>query len=415
VQHTFSHPEENNDKEGFGSFLDREPFLPVTDEHQAAWNRVIEHCLPFNTRDSLSDRCMTALAEYFANEPVWSYGYMVVFNRTGWEVIPHNMLNQRRNVNPADFLNPDVPFWRHIFDDQIEQRQELFLRVVNESQCNELASPQKSGIQDDLSDDCAAREMFKYATYLSACYDAKQRLSTLQRVIPEDDPEHGGLSVFEYSLQLIDDSVSNEEQNSAAKRHMEKNYLHAYWVAAQCRLHGFVLISETSDPTKTESFLSWVWDDDDKVTDWLLDYTHDYIMKIAMKSGDDWAIRIGYLASYVAAEFGTDLMQRYPLLMHRLLGDTWSGWGYEFTGFTTEEHARHRAKAYLLLVEQEGEDFARRLYDPAELTEEIQYVESGGLLRSPPSLAQVEATQRAWSRQFDEEELEKEVQGELTQ
>ncbi len=328
---------------------------------------------------------------------------MVVFNRTGWEVFPHNMLNQRRNLNPADFLNPDVPFWRHIFDDQIEQRQELFIRVVNDSQCKELASSQKSGIHDDLAEDCAAREMFKYATYLSACYDAKHRLPTLQRVIPEDDHEHGGLTLFEYSLQLIDDLVSNDEQNSAAKRHMEKNYLHAYWVAAQCSQHGFVLISETSDTTKTESFLSWVWDDDDKDTDWLLDYTHDYIMKMAMKSGDDWAIRIGYLASYVAAEFGTDLMQRYPLLMHRLLGDTGSGWGYEFTSFTWEEHAHHRAKAYLLLVEQKGEEFARLIYDPAELTEEIQYVESGGLLRSPPSLAEEEARRRAGSRQFQEE------------
>ena len=41
-------------------------------------------------------------------------------------------------------------------------------------------------------------------------------------------------------------------------------------------------------------------------------------MQIAMKSGDDWAIRSGA----GAVNLGGDLMQREPLLMHRLLGDS---------------------------------------------------------------------------------------------
>ncbi|MXZ55715.1 MAG: hypothetical protein F4227_08605 [Gammaproteobacteria bacterium] len=409
VQNSHAHSGGHRDNEGFGSSLETEPFLPVTDEHRAAWNRVLEHCLPLNTRESLSEHCLTALGEYFANEPVWSYNYMFVYSVQGWEALYHKTLNQRRNHNAADFLNPDVPFWRHIFDDQIEQRQELFIKVVNDSQCLDLASPLKSGMQDYWAEYCAAREMYQYAAYLSACYDARHRMPVLQRIVPEEDPEYGGLTTFEYSLKLLDEKVLNKELKSVAKRSMEKSYLHASWVAEQCSQQGFFVLIPENASSATAERLSWTWNTDDKDTDWLLDYTHDFIMKIAMKSGDDWAIRSGYLDSTVAAEFGADLMQRYPLLMHRLLGDTWSGWGYEGTDFTSEEHSRHRAKAYLLLVDQAGEEFARLEYDPVELAEEIQYVESGGLLRSPPSLAEVEARRKARSRQFRREQLKREA------
>lgn len=384
VQHTHAHSLGTTNNEGFGSSLDTEPFLPVTEEHRAAWNRVVEHCLPLNTRESLSEPCMTSLGEYFANEPVWSYNYIFVYSVQGWVELYQNTLNQRKNHSAADFLNPDVPFWRHVFDGQIEQRQELVKKVVSDSQCQELASPKKSGIQDAGVELCAAREMYQYAAYLDACYDARHRLPALQRIIREDDPEYGGLTMFEYSLQLLDENVSTKELKSVAKRGMEKSYLHASWIAAQCDQHSFFVLNPETSGTVTEKKLSWNWDTDDKGTDWLLDYTHDFIMKIAMKSGDDWAIRSGYLDSDVAGEFSADLMRRYPLLMHRLLGDTWSGWGYEGTGFTSEELAHHNAKAYLLLVDQAGEAFARREYDPEELAEEIKYIENGGLLKSPP-------------------------------
>lgn len=85
VQHTHAHFGGHTDNEGFGSSLEKEPFIPVTEEHRAAWNRVLEHCLPLNTQDSLSDHCMTSLGEYFANEPVWSYSEMLVYDDLrGW-------------------------------------------------------------------------------------------------------------------------------------------------------------------------------------------------------------------------------------------------------------------------------------------------------------------------------------------
>ena len=403
-----------------------EPFLPVTEEHRAAWNRVIEDCLPLNTRTALSVRCITSLGEYFANEPIWTYKYVFVYDWDGWYPFYRDQLSQRRYHGPADFLNTDVPFWRHIFDGQIEQRQELFLRVVNDSKCQELASRQKKGMHVDLAEQCAAREMYKYAAYLSACFDATQRLTGFQETVAEDpkNAEDRGLNLFEMSFRRLDENVSDEELKSAAKRHMEKGYLHASWVASHCSQHGLVLrpgvivrgatstTGVTIGPyTSTDEKLPW-WGLKGTQKAAVLSRTHEFIMKIAMKSGDDWAIRSGYLGRSIVAEFGEDLMRRYPLLMHRILGDSLLGGGYS-VDFTEEERARHRAKAYLILVEEAGEEFARREYDPEKLKKHIQYIEQGGLLKAPLTRAEIEEKSREWLQRRQEDEVLKEVQGEL--
>lgn len=68
--------------------------------------------------------------------------------------------------------------------------------------------------------------------------------------------------------------------------------------------------------------------------------------------------------------------------MHRVLGR--SG------GFlTNKEVAQHRAKAYLLLVEQVGEGVARQECAPSNLQNEIRYVKRGGSLQPQPSLKEV--------------------------
>ncbi|MYD45122.1 MAG: hypothetical protein F4W92_02050 [Gammaproteobacteria bacterium] len=125
-------------------------------------------------------------------------------------------------------------------------------------------------------------------------------------------------------------------------------------------------------------------------------------MKIAMKAGDDWAIRSGCLGSSYIAEFSTELMQRYPLLMHRVIGEPWKTWGYGH--LTSKDRARHRAKAYLLLVEEAGEEFARTEYDPAELRREIRYVKRGGKLKAPPTRADIEKRDKKLERKRQRQE-----------
>ncbi|MXZ55451.1 MAG: hypothetical protein F4227_08835 [Gammaproteobacteria bacterium] len=427
VQHAHSHPA-GTDNQGFGFFPETEPFLPVTDEHRAAWTRVVEHCFPVNTRDSLSGHCLTSLGEFFANEPVWSYSEMYVYGGDGWLPLFHNRLGQRRNYSAADFLSADVPFWRDIFDHEIEQRQELFLRVVNDSQCIEITRNDNEGMQDHLAERCAVRELYKYATYLNACNDAHYRISWLQNIQQEWDVEpptdvFDDKNSFEIIFLELDESVSNEALRSAAKRSLQKSYLHASWVVAQCRQHGFILKPGEifGSYTSTDENLPWSivpwkstaprWHDESKY-ERLLSHTHEFIMKMAIKSGDYWAIRSGYLGSSVIAEFSEDLMEGHPLLMHRTIGDSQSSVGFSL-GLNPSEKALHRAKAYLLLVEEAGEEFARLEYDPAKLVEEIQYVESGGLLKLPLTSAEIEAKRRESIRKYEEEELIREAQGEL--
>ena len=400
-------------------------FLPVTDAHRAAWERVIEDCLPVDTRSALSARCMTSLGDYFSNEPVWSYNYVFVYDSEGWSSLYHSECSQRRDHSPADFLDPDIPLWRDIFDDQIEQRQELFLQVVNDSVCQDLASFKTPGIHDDLAEQCAAREMYQYAAYLSACFDATQRLTKLQEIVTQPNTEGRAVNLFELSFANLDENVADAALRAAAKRHLEKRYLHASWVASRCNQHGLVLrpgvtlpaitlhTGQTFDSyTTTDKKLSW---EDLKsakarlLRDALYGRTHEFIMQIAMKSGDDWAIRSGA----GAVNLGGDLMQRDPLLMHRLLGDS----GGLFIGafrvvLTAEERDRHRAKAYLLLVEAAGEDFARREYNPEPLAQQIQYIAAGGVLKAPPTRAEMIEIISERERQRDAKKEVQEVQGE---
>lgn len=394
-----------------------EPFVPVTDAHRAAWDRVVEDCLPLNTRAALSARCMTSLGEYFPNEPLWSYNYVFVYdNSYGWNSLYYTELSQRRWYTPADFLDPNIPYWRDIFDDQIEQRQELFLRVVNDSACQELTGflPKKQGMHDDLAEQCAAREMYQYAAYLSACFDATQRLTLLQEIAAKPNSEGRALNLFELSFHLLDENVADEALRAAAKGHMDKSYLHASWVASHCNEHGLVLRPEVTIPAYTspsgQTFDSYT-STDEKLS-WgthntvVLQRTHGFIIKLAMKSGDDWAIRGGYLGTTIVGDLGEELMQRYPLLIHRTLGGNGHSSGYDLY-FTDEELTHHRAKAYLLLVETAGEEFARREYNPETFAKQIQYIEDGGLLKAPLNRAELQEKRRERVRQ---EHADKELQ-----
>ena len=391
-------------------------FFPVTAAQRAAWERVVDDCFPMNTRTALSVRCMTSLGEYFLNEPVWTYNDVFVYNFRGWSSLSHGECEQRRDYTPADFLNPDVPLWRDIFDDQIAQRQELFLRVVNDSVCQDLARSETGGIHDDLADQCAAREMYQYAAYLSACLDANLRLTLIQET--KQNTERRALNLFELSFERLDIVAEDEALRAGAKRVMEKSYLHVSWVAAQCKQHGVVLRPGGKSPAgtlHTGEKLRWGELTGLQTSD-LRIRTHDFIMKIAMRSGDDWAIRSGALSGDVVGEFGADLMQRYPLLTHRVLGDSGGmlgGKGLSLSlDFTGEERARHRAKAYLLLVEAAGEEFAHREYDPEPLAQQIQYVKAGGVLKAPLTRAERIEKRRERERQRDAKKEAQVVQGE---
>lgn len=383
-----------------------ETFLEVSDAQRSAWDRLVKQCTPIDSRKPLSESCLDLAEQYFSKEPVWPYDMMYYYDAIeGWVPISIQELTFK-DYTTADYVNKDVPYWYDVFDGQIEQRQEQFLDVLADSSCFDLASTNKLGIHPTKQEPCAGLELYKYAVYLNACSEAQQRLSFLRREFPQET-QNGKLNTFEISFDKLDEWVPDIPLRNSAKRRIEKGFLHAYWVAEQCDLHGFVLVPGMSHLglKTTKEKMSWELDFNNYFL--FVNQTHDIALRIAAKTGDDWANRSRNIGRYLTDEFNEDLLKRYPLLFHREMG---MRSGYRFT---SQERARHRAKAYLLLVEQAGEKIAKLEYDPTVLKEEIEYVKNGGSLRFPPSREEILKETRKRVQEYEEDELLKEAKGEL--
>lgn len=114
--------------------------------------------------------------------------------------------------------------------------------------------------------------------------------------------------------------------------------------------------------------------------------TDDVALRISAKSGDEWAIRSFPLGIFTGNELVPELLEKYPLLMHRHLGSRTSGFRSELD-WRDQEH--HRAKAYLLLEELAGPDLARREFDFSKLQESVDYLRNGGELKYPRSTIEI--------------------------
>ena len=362
----------------------------ISEPQHEAWKKVLEQCVPINSRGELSESCESALAEYFPTEPVWDNRMYYYQKHTGLQILhPLVFLYDRDNVidlpySAADFLDK-YPVWSDIFDGNVERRVETFLEVINDPTCTDLMSSKSVGIQENLASQCEAKELFKYAVYLDACSSAMNRHYILSDEAPESLPltfDDESPTKYDLSLQFIRREIESADDRKIAKRRMEKGYLLAYWTVQQCKSHGYVLMpgltarmpaspsrSKTSDQSLLEWDHTWSWYDKR-----LLGRTYQNTLTIAAKSGHEWAIRTYDLNSVSGQAFRAELQHRYPILVHRWLGRK--------TG-KTELHRRHRAKAYLLLKEKAGEAIAQLEYDSVDLATEIQYVMDGGELSYP--------------------------------
>lgn len=384
-----------------------EPFLEVSHEQVEAWEHLIDQCTPIDTRKSLSETCISLAEEYFSKEPVWVYAEMYYYHsRDGWIRLNVRDLGQRENYSFADFVNTDVPMWGDIFDGRIAQREERFYEVINDELCSKLIDKDTQGLHVSKAEHCAARELYKYATYLKACSTSQQRLTRLHATYSTSTP-FIGLNVFEASMLSLDEWVRNETLRNSAKTRLIKAYLHARWISEMCDQQGFKTVPDFSKGYFLNDPENRPWSQEIDNYFKKIGSSHDQALMIAAVTGDDWAIR-SYPLGINSSSFNQDLMTKYPLLMHRTLGR--EGLGF---GFTEQEHAHHRAKAYLLLIEQVGEERARLEYDPSMLKDEIRYIENGGSLRLPPTMAEERHRfEQKWKKR-EEERIWKEMEGEL--
>ena len=362
----------------------------VPDSQHRAWATVLEKCTPIDTHGAPSESCLSAMEEYFLAEPVWDNRMYYYRDSIGYESFgsfSHGRLTDRDLVSALPFSAADFrdsfPLWRDIFDGNLKRRQETVLQVVSDSICMGLSSKKSKGVSEKLSTQCAARDLYKYTAYLDACSSATHRLYTLQHErtnLPWTNSKNPPTS-YDISLRFIRSEIDDAEARATAIRRMRRGYLLAYWTVQQCKSHGYILIPGLTSGSKTSDRQLLTWKrlipkhsskrDDLK----LLDLTYQRLMKIAAKSGDEWAIR-GFDYRYSRGnEFKADWHQRFPILVHRWIGRHGK----------TENARRHQAKAYLMLKDQAGEELAQLEYDPSELDEEIQYVLEGGELSYPSS------------------------------
>ena len=376
-------------------------YFQESEKQKAAWARALKFCTPIDTRRVPNDSCMSALDEYFIEQPVWEFSVMYYYvDILGLRHVGVMKMNRRDRQLPfsyADYAMGEFPMWSDVFDGLVQERQERFLRVVEDVACRESSDRSKGGVLEDMHEQCAAREMYKYAAYLDACATASQRLGVLN--MPHSNGrKFGDSSAYDVSMQLINEKIEDQSLRDLAIKRLRKGYLHAHWVVEQCTPHGYVLLPSTklTHTNKTmlrqnsKEFLDAVWD------------SHSVALTIAARSGDEWAIRSFPLGIGTSDEIHHHVLEKFPLLMHRFYGSSLAGFDWEPTW---SEPRRHTAKAYLLLEELVGVEVAQREIDTSRLQEEIDYVLSGGELKFPLALAEVMEKRAAKLRKEEQEEI----------
>ena len=373
-------------------------------EHQDAWQQALQKCLPVNRIEIFEDEeCLEALQTFFLNEPIWAYSALNYYDRTdGLQPLPIKLVNFRSQVLPysyADFLSDDIPFWRDIFDGNLHRHRSRFRKVVEDDECLELSKQTTNGVQAHLAKQCAARSMFKYATFLDACNVSMQRMMILiNNPLRSDFFTSKRSSGYEAAQEIIEEKIEDTTQRELARQRLEKGFLHAIWMEYECSPWGYSLLPEFDPAPPPEGTTTIVETTSFDQMHHRIKRTHDTVLKIAAKCGDPWAIQSYPLGIFTSSEFNEDVKERYPLLMHRHLGSH-TGWFRSELSFT--ERLQHQAKAFLLLEESVGEKNAQNEYDPIELEEAIEYVSDGGKLKYARPLRDI---LRARERRFNEEE-----------
>ena len=359
------------------------PPLPIqyraeTEEQVAAWELALDTCQPVTVLVPTVE-CIEALGEYFLDRPVWDYPYTDFYYglHDFWAIPPVLGTLVRKRFKYDDFAMEQIPLWRDIFDGQFDDRKKRFVRVMSDPVCVRFADIQAGGIDESMSIRCDAYEMYKYSATIDACFRSHQLLVDLRK--PSRRVDYVGLTQFDQNFLEVEANIQYPDLRLEAKRRMVRGYLRASWLSAMCRNNTFAMVSEALEPLSTERALFSYWEDREQREK--LENTYDISLHLAVKSGNEWAIRSYTPSPDDSDELKHDLLQRFPILTHRNLADYYGSRG------SAEKH-RHQAKAYLLLKEMAGTEVADREWEDFDLQEEIDYILEGGELRPYPTRAE---------------------------
>ena len=343
----------------------------------AAWERALGICDPVSV-DEPAKECTDALGLYFMDRPVWEslrtrfyyglYGIGPVVPSFRPRSFPYSF-------GYDDYAIEEIPLWRDIFDGRFEERKSTFTRTMREPGCVQLSNLETGGVHESMYSKCEAREMYKYADTIHACFASHELLLDLRR--PSTLASYEGMTQFEEGFRRVEENIGEPDLRETAKRRMTRAYLRASWLSSICKNRTFVALSETLRPLGAETgLISW-WESSgfDSVADSVRRAYHT-ALQMAVRAGDEWAIRSYAIKPLDGETIKYDLLRRYPLVTHRNLAAYYRD---------SEEGPRHQAKAYLLLKELAGAEVADREFDREALEVEIDYVLDGGELKLYPT------------------------------
>ena len=190
------------------------------------WKNALKQCERASTKSSPSTECVTALTEYFVNEPVWKYSRLYYYSDPmGLLLTTYNEINRRHFKLPYsydDYSMEQIPMWGDIFDGRLVQRMALFSKVTQDPQCAKLGSSANVGIQEDRAEQCSARELYKFAAYLDACTASLQRHQVLTSPTRSREDKYKELDRFETSKHVVLENIESATERDPCTRNRGK-------------------------------------------------------------------------------------------------------------------------------------------------------------------------------------------------
>ena len=275
-------------------------------ERTVAVKEVLEKC-PVATEPDINEECWSILDEFFLSTPIWDYYRIYYYRDFGLDRLP-NVAERTLEFGYEDYVSMEsVPLHRDIFDGRYEQRKkEAYGVIESERECFELGSSREvnSGIDEQLFDQCKARELYKLGAYESLCNSAVTRDELLHK---------GEKPAAEVSAYYINQKFQETGEVQEILDRVREDYLNVLWVKRKCG-------SQYEGPGAGD-----LWN------------------RIAAQAGDEWARREINLQS-TGKEFIEAIREKEPILYYRTLSAYGPGINRDM----------NRAKAYLLLESKLG-------------------------------------------------------------
>ena len=350
--------------------------IEPTDERLAILYDLEDHCMETSDPPMLvSESCIQSLSEYFSKVPIWNITTLVI-HQNGRPKLHRQTYSRRDNrlkYTQADLQINNAPTWSDIFDENVADRAAIVAEVLHDDIC--VALRKQGKIQNDLSERCRARELFKYATYLDACLTAFSRSTFLHAT-----GAIGTMSRFEIALEEVDRSRVLHENEGNSWQLVEK-YLHTLWTTSKCSHMPSVVVEERSETPTGHAASTYV-----EMKEAIRPIYED-TFGIAARAGDTWAIQSYYAKDlHVDIDYWKSLYAINPLLFHRWMAtDAANAW------LQDEEQIAHALHA--LSIERE-------VHSHLQDMEISEYLRLNGLYSLFKPLREVNLTDRDSNREL---------------